>query len=390
MPGYIYNTKTGDDVAKIRWKRTDINLVALKNVPVDLFAVEIDQGPVLGEVNGVVVEGNGRDVDGGNGRGVDDVTDNALVQNPPLLGDQVLELSYILDLPVRLLHQVLVVPARTSRLGFLALEDRTESLNLPVPCPDRETLAVDSARHMIDGIGVGTGTKNDDLLTRLAIVLAQYGPVMVYGRWEGDMVGGEKEDAVALAALSEVDGTRALEVRCLERSDLDAKRGSEGATKLKDTVDKGVEGEKLWANRLGDNRFAESNLDVGESLSSQNILAALGYLLGCLEGESPRHHPYPEMEHTDLLFSCLSKTDGVNRRPLDVARVEVITDELANREPASLHRMFADRAGLSSNALRLGTRAHRPGIAGFEDAARVAGQAEEVGESTRVGVGEHQ
>ena len=74
---YIYNT--GDGVAKIRWKRTDINLVALESVPVDLFAVEIDQGPVLDEVNGAVAVGNGRDVDGGNGRGADDVTDNTLV-----------------------------------------------------------------------------------------------------------------------------------------------------------------------------------------------------------------------------------------------------------------------------------------------------------------------
>ena len=92
------------------------------------------------------------------------------------------------------------------------------------------------------------------------------------------MVGGEKEDAVALAAFSEVDATCALIVRCLERGDLGAKRGSEGATKLGDGVDRGVEGEKLWVNRLGDNGFAECNLDVGEPLSSQNILAALGCL----------------------------------------------------------------------------------------------------------------
>jgi hypothetical protein len=50
--------------------------------------------------------------------------------------------------------------------------------------------------------------------------------------------------------------------------------------------------------------------------------------------------------------------------------------------------MFAGGAGVSPNALRLGTLAHRPGIAGFEDAARVAGQAKEVGESPRVGVRE--
>lgn len=201
------------------------------------------------------------------------------------------------------------------------------------------------------------------------------------------MVGGEKEDAVALTALSEGDGTRALEVRCFERSNLDAKRGSEGATKLGDEGE-GDEGEKLWADRLGDNRIAECNLDVREPLSSQNILAALSCLLGCLEGESPGDHPYPEMEHADFLFPCLGKTDGVNRRPFHVAGVEVLVDELANLEPAVLHCMVADGASLSQNALGLGARANKPGFSGFEDAARVAGQAIEVGESPGVGVGE--
>ena len=90
------------------------------------------------------------------------------------------------------------------------------------------------------------------------------------------------------------------------------------------------------------------------------------------------------MKHTNLLFPCLSKTGGVNRRPLDVTGVEVLVDEVANLEPAGLHRMVADWAGLSKNALCLRTRAHRPGFAGFGDTARVAGQAIEVGESPRV------
>ena len=66
----------------------------------------------------------------------------------------------------------------------------------------------------------------------------------------------------------------------------------------------------------------------------------------------------------------------------------MLVDEVANLEPAGLHRMVADWAGLSKNALCLRTCAHRPGFAGFEDTARVAGQAIEIGESPRVGVGE--
>ena len=123
------------------------------------------------------------------------------------------------------------------------------------------------------------------------------------------MVGGEKEDAVALTALSEGDGTRALEVRCFERSNLDAKRGSEGATKLGDEGE-GDEGEKLWADRLGDNRIAECNLDVGEPLSSQNILAALSCLLGCLEGESPGITPIQRWSTLTSSFPAPAKRTG--------------------------------------------------------------------------------
>ena len=290
---FLKHTKTGDGVGEIRWKSTDINLASLENVPVDLVAVEIDQSPVPGEVLGAVVDGNDRGVDG--------VTNHALVRSRPLLGDLAMDLVYVLDHLPRLLHQVLVVLARASPLGRLVLDDRTQPLNL-VSCLDGEELVADSA-HTIDGICVGIDTKDDDLLASLAAVFARWEPVTICGRRASDVDGGEKEDAVALVALSEVDGTRALVVRCLERSDLDAKRGNEGATKLGDGADRGVEGEKLWVNRRGDDRLAACNLDVGEPLSSQNIYAALGCLLGNLEGESPGHHPYPEIERTDDLLS---------------------------------------------------------------------------------------
>ena len=146
-----------------RWKRTDINLVALESAPVDLVAVEIDQGPVPGEVLRAIVDGNGR--------GVDDITDHALVRSRPVVGDLVMDLVYVLDPPVRLLHQVPVLLARASDLGRLALDDRTQPLNLLVSCLDGEKLVADSAHHTTDGIGVGVGTKNDDLLASLGAVL---------------------------------------------------------------------------------------------------------------------------------------------------------------------------------------------------------------------------
>jgi hypothetical protein len=68
--------------------------------------------------------------------------------------------------------------------------------------------------------------------------------------------------------------------------------------------------------------------------------------------------------------------------------VEVLINELANLDPAVLHQMVVDGPGLSQNALHLRTHVHRPDIASFVDTARVAGQAIEVSESHRVGVGE--
>jgi hypothetical protein len=62
----------------------------------------------------------------------------------------------------------------------------------------------------------------------------------------------------------------------------------------------------------------------------------LGCLLSSLKGEGPRHYPYSEMEHTDLLFLCLRKMDGVNQQPLNVAGVKVLVDELANLDPVVL------------------------------------------------------
>jgi hypothetical protein len=140
---------------------------ALESCPVNLVVVEIDQGPVSGEVLGAVGDGNGR--------GVDDVTDYALVRSRPLFGDLSVDLVYILDPHPRILHwhQVLEVLARAGLLGHLALNDRTQPLKLLFPCLNGEQLVADGAHHTVDGIGVGIGAEDDDLLTSLVAALAR-------------------------------------------------------------------------------------------------------------------------------------------------------------------------------------------------------------------------
>ena len=53
-------------------KRTDIDLVALERVPVNLFLVEFNQRPIAGELVGSIADGDGFDVE--------DKTDGALLR----------------------------------------------------------------------------------------------------------------------------------------------------------------------------------------------------------------------------------------------------------------------------------------------------------------------
>jgi hypothetical protein len=94
-------------------KRTNIDLVALERVPGDLFLVEFDQRPVAGELVGSVADGDGFDVE--------DETDGALIRDRPKPGDVVVKFVYLLDLLLRLVHQVQVLLALFGRLLILLL-----------------------------------------------------------------------------------------------------------------------------------------------------------------------------------------------------------------------------------------------------------------------------
>lgn len=137
--------------------------------PVDLVAVEINQGPdpkCFGPSSTAMA---------GAWRGMGDVTDHAQIRRCPLFGDLTIDLVYVLDPLVRLLHQVHVVLAGTSDLARLALNSWTQPLNhCLVPRLDGEKVVTDSTHHsMIDSVGVCIGTKNDNLLTGLPASLVR-------------------------------------------------------------------------------------------------------------------------------------------------------------------------------------------------------------------------
>ena len=79
-------------------RRTDVNPVSLKCRPISLLVVQLDQGPVLGEVVGL-----DRDLDL---LGVNHKANDALVRGGTALGDLVVERVHLLDPLRRLRHQI--------------------------------------------------------------------------------------------------------------------------------------------------------------------------------------------------------------------------------------------------------------------------------------------
>jgi hypothetical protein len=127
--------------------------------------------------------------------------------------------------------------------------------------------------------------EDENLVTRLAGPLALIELVAVYTRRERDVAGSQEEDSVALAALAEVQGTGALEVRSVSGSDLNTESASEGATDAGGGVCGANVVEKLWASGPGEDGLPESDFDVGELSGGKDLLAADSRSLGDLQGE---------------------------------------------------------------------------------------------------------
>ena len=138
-------------------------------------------------------------------------------------------------------------------------------IELPLVCPDEDLLVLDFVFHFIEGFGVGFIAEDDNVNTRLAGKFVRIGLIEVFGRWESDMAGGQKEDSLALAALAEVYGTGALKVRSIFGSDLNAKRGSKGIPDVSNGIFRRVVFKKSWATRLDIKGFPEGYLNVREA-----------------------------------------------------------------------------------------------------------------------------
>jgi len=112
-----------------------------------------------------------------------------------------------------------------------------------------------------------------------------------------------------LAALAEVQGTSAFEVRSVLGSDLNTESASEGTTDIGGGVYGEDEIEKPWANGPGEDRLPEGDLDIRELSGGEDPLAADGRSLGNLEGERPRIDAHPEIEDRLPLFPRRSGQD---------------------------------------------------------------------------------
>jgi hypothetical protein len=253
--------------------------------------------------------------------------------------------------------------------------------------------SADGGHHGVCSILVTHVAKCDDILATLAVFLvrhARVGMLGMLGRRASDVGSGEKGDVIVVFAKAEVEGAGALVVGRIEWGDGEAERGRERLAELGDRVDEGIEGEELRAtNRVGHLRLAKSDLNLGEAGYSEDTLDGAGGSHCILEGESLGHHANPHQEWAKRrLLPGVGEGDGVDRGPLDAARVEGLVDVRTDLEPGACDRVAVDRARLADVALRLWTLAFRPGRTRLVDAGSPAGHTIEVFISGGVTVGE--
>jgi hypothetical protein len=121
--------------------------------------------------------------------------------------------------------------------------------------------------------------------------------------------------------------TRSFDVRDGLGSNLKTKCRSEGNAYVDCWVE-GVVVEELLSGVPGVGRLTERKFDIGDHILQENLLAARSRAFGMVGGESAGQHARLQEERTRLLFG-FSKTDGVDRRPPELDRVEELVDFLA-------------------------------------------------------------
>lgn len=97
----------------------------------------------------------------------------------------------------------LVVLLHSSSPGLPALNGLPQIIKLPLVHPDKDELAPDFDHHALKGVGVCFAAEDDNIYTTLAGVLMRIELFRVCRLRESDVVGGQKKDPLALAALAE-------------------------------------------------------------------------------------------------------------------------------------------------------------------------------------------
>src|SRR6266478_2689902 len=138
---------------------TNVNLISYKRRGINHLIIHLNQSPVSGVTVGL---NHGLDL-----LRVEHETDDALVKGGAVLSDLAVEHVHLLDLPRRILHPILVLPAP---LSDLSLDERPQPSKHTVPDINGVAVVANGGGHGLNGLIKAAVTKHDDLLTSLAVV----------------------------------------------------------------------------------------------------------------------------------------------------------------------------------------------------------------------------
>ena len=295
---------------------------------------------------------------------------DALVRGSTALGDLAVDRVRLLDILLRIRHQLLALLASIGDLDNLSLGGLPQPAKHVVPDIDGTEEVTDGVHHSLDSIVVGPVTERDELLTSLS-----HARVGIDGSGTGDVGAGQDGGALVIFVKAEVESGCALKVGVLEGCDRETESGGEGLSQVGDTVEEGVEREELGAgsNGTSDYRLDKGHLDSGKASLGEDVLDDVGSGNGVFVEEGVGLHTDGEDERAEGLgFPGVGIGEGVDGRPLYANGVEVVVDALADREPSGLNGVTVDRASLTFDALGLRTFGDVPVRARLEYAGSAA------------------
>ena len=213
-----------------RSEPTEINRISLVARP-ELLAVELHEGPVLGEVGAGLADAKG------DRRGGDNMAENAVVVVAPLLFDPAQELGELFRVRMRLFHQLRGLdPSFTSPPGVVGVVTglpRLEPLDLPPPVFHADAVRPDPALDAVDELLVCPVAEEVHVATGPTLVVR----IVVVGFLvaKDDVAAGESQEPPASVVKLEAHG--ALRLRRGGRVDAEAQGGRERADDVEEVVE---------------------------------------------------------------------------------------------------------------------------------------------------------